>query len=377
MTIEGATGARFCQSRSYCSHITQIDHLDMDFDKRFLFSIGNSDECILQWDIKVSKNNWELDYLPFESNETYESQREIVTRHYQLEKDRLESRSSIPSMKSSLVGNSASELCLHLQKVFGRRALSNKLPLLITADNQLITTAGSLIIITKLPLYGDSFDRSTVLEQSICEPDSNTMFSQSPEITSSTMCPKRQMIAIGVKQFNASVLIWNINTQTFIKKVQIPDVFVVQTLRYSTSAERIVALCNMTKDFTQSLYLLDAQAGEIMAFCNFPYSHLNKIQAVDFYFDFNFKFISCGIQHISLWEYQGGLLVSEELPMQRVKDLMKNVKAGEHLDMIDDDKSDGEDRKEMVPIRATFLCLLFVDQFFIVGGEDGEVYLSK
>jgi hypothetical protein len=371
--IEGASNNRFCQARSYTSHVSLVDHLAMDCDKKYLFSIGNSDECILQWEVQVSKKNWELDFLNFEQNDNYETQREKVMDYHTIEQARLDDRSLISSMKSSLSGNPDSNYYLQLKKVFGRRGSSNKLPLLITSDNQLITSAGSMLITTKLPPFTEIFDNSTKLVQSIIEPDTNTMFSQSPEISTMTLCPRGDHLAIGVKQVNSSVLIWNILTQSFIKKIQLTGVVLIQTLRYCSSSQRLIALARLSKDYSQSLYLLDAQEATILAFCSFPYSHLNRILSLDFYFDSNFKFLTCGIQHASLWEYSGGMLVSEELPMQRIKDLMKNLKAGEHLKMMDNERTERDLTQEMIPIRATFLCDLFIDQFFILGSEDGEV----
>lgn len=348
----------------------------MDFNKRYLFSIGNSDECIMQWEVNLCKPNWELDYLNFEQSDVYEEQRLMLIDHFSQEIERLSDRSMIPAMKSMLVGNPISDYYLRFRKVLGRRAFNNKLPLLITVDNQLITTAGSLVLTTKLPSVDEHFTKTTKLEQSIIDPDINTMFSQSPEISTITLCSRKQNIALGVKQMNSAVLIWDIMTQSYIQKIKLSQAYMVDTLRYSESADRIVALCRQKSDFSQALYLLDIKFGEILAYCSFPYSHLNKIMALDFYFSSNFRFLTCGIQHASLWEYTGGMLESTELPLQRVKDLMRNVKAGEHLQMIDEDRGDDDLNREMISIRSTFLCVLFIDQFFVLGAEDGEVESS-
>lgn len=349
----------------------------MDFDKKHLFSIGNSDECILQWQVQVAKKNWELDYLNYEQNESYESQKTEAIRYYTLEQERLEDRALISMMKSSLVGSSNSLYSLQLKKVFGRRGVTNKIPVLITNDNQLITSAGSLVISTKLPVFSEQLDSSFKLMQSIIDPDTYTMFSQSPEISAMILCPRGIHLAIGVKQVDSTILIWNILTHSFIRKISLSGVIHIQSLRYCSSSQRIAVLGRLSKDHSQSLYLIDSETGSILAFSNFPYSHLNRILGLDFYFESNFKFMSYGIQHASLWEYAGGMIYSEEIPMYRVKDLMKNVKASEHLKLIDEDRLEVEGRQEFLPIRATFLCNLFVDQFFILGSEDGEVKIAK
>lgn len=345
----------------------------MDFDKKHLFSIGLTDECILQWQVQVAKKNWELDYLNYEQNESYETQRVEAIRYFSMEQERLADRALISSMKSSLAGGSNSDYHLQLKKVFGRRGVTNKIPVLITSDNQLITSAGSLIITTKLPVFSEQLDSSFKLVQSIIDPDANTMFSQSPEVSAMVLCPRGIHLAIGVKQLDSILLIWNILTHSFIKKIALPGVIYIQSLRYCSSSQRLVVLGRLATDHCQALYLIDAEAGAILAFSLFPFSHLNRILGVNFYFESNYKFLTYGIQHASLWEYSGGMIYSEELPMYRVKDLMKNVKASEHLKLIDEERPEVELRQELIPIRTTFLCDLFVDQFFILGSEDGEV----
>lgn len=345
-------------------------------DRQFLFTIGKSDECIFQWSIRTAAANWELDYLPFESISGYQDQAKAFHNMFEIQSQMIQDRKEISSLKASNPEISDCSVKLKLRSVIGRKAASGTNQLLITVDNRLITTVGSVLMTAKLPLFGSKLDSFTELDQAIIEPDCQTMFSESPEIISITICQKGRLVAVGTKQIDASIIIWDVTTNSFIKKVQIVGVYMIKIIRYCKDAKRMVALCSQQIDNNQSVYYIDVEKATILGFCNFMYSHPDRIQALDFLPDSNYKFITCGIQHICQWEFKGSVLTFHEFPMVKVKDFMKYIKANEQLEMMDGNNEENSVQHESAPIRATFLCLLFINSFIILGAEDGEVFLT-
>lgn len=345
-------------------------------DANYMFTVGKSEECIFQWAIQPTAANWELDYLPFENVDGYSEKIKAFNSVFEADVQNIEDRSQISMMKANNSEIRPSSVKIELESVIGRKAVTGKNQLLISADNRLITTVGSVLIATKLPLYGSKMSSTMRLEQDILEPDCRTMFSESPEITAITICQKRKRIAIGTKQIDASILIWDITTVSFIKKIQIEGVYAIKDIKYCRDAKKGAILCSQKADNAQSVYYIDMENGIILGFCSFMYSHPDRIQAIDFFPDSNYKFMTCGIQHACQWEFKGNVLTFHEYPMVRIKDLMKDVKANELLFIVDDESRPGKDdehQQESVPIRATFLCLLFLNNFAILGAEDGEV----
>lgn len=60
-----------CLSKSYAAHISYVSQLEFDFSKRFLFSTGNTDECIIKWQLQIERplSDYDnLDYKPVDEN---------------------------------------------------------------------------------------------------------------------------------------------------------------------------------------------------------------------------------------------------------------------------------------------------------------------
>lgn len=76
------------------------------------------------------------------------------------------------------------------------------------------------------------------------------------------------------------------------------------------------------------------------------------------------EFITCGVQHMSLWNYKGGLLSFKELPIQ-------SVKQGPTQDELLG--GDGGMQNNQL-LRATFMSIIIIlDEFIITGADDGCV----
>ena len=67
------------------------------------------------------------------------------------------------------------------------------------------------------------------------------------------------------------------------------------------------------------IFLIDTETSEILGAMNLLYSYPFKIKDLEFLPFSKTEFLTCGVQHMSLWNYKGGILNFRELPIQNVK----------------------------------------------------------
>jgi len=56
---------------------------------------------------------------------------------------------------------------------------------------------------------------------------------------------------------------------------------------------------------------------------NFSYTIPCKIKDIEFHPNSIFRFVSCGIQHMSQWKYSGGSLTFSAMEIENPKDLVE------------------------------------------------------
>jgi WD40 repeat protein len=368
---------RLCQARSFAAHSSQVTQICLSSDYSYLITVAAEDECIMQWELQVANANWEFDHLAYDNAKGQPELKAAIAQAAEYELENLKQREELAIMKLKSAELSPDDIQIQLAKLIGRNGLKAKNNILITADDQLVFNAGSLLAITQLPRVGETITTNSPLVQHFVEPDSNKAFSTSPEITCITICKENKLVAAGTKQLTAQVIIWDIPTRSYLKKIPLSKATTVISLRFSESSSHIVALVH-SEHYEQALYYLDVNSERIMGYCSFDYSHSYRIKELCFLPKTNCSFITCGIQHMSRWTYKGGMLNFEEFEMAYYKDRMGKMKADELQQRIDGignrhDEDLTPNKGEQVNVRVTLLCIVFVLDFCVVGGEDGEV----
>ncbi len=378
--------SRFCQARTYACQASAITEMHTDFREEFLLTVSELDECVMQWSIKKCIPNWEYDHLPYDEPHAASRLREAEQVQADLE-DRiqaqlqsLEQRLLISEMKTKTDDEDAQKKStLLLLRVIGRKSFSAKNNLFVSADSYLIAVVGSLLVMQPLPLLGETQVRPDErFRQLVLEPDSENTYSESPEIASLAICHNNKYLGIGTKQISPVLMLWDITTTTFVQKTQFFDCVSVLNIRFSEDYSKTVCLTQQ-KSLRQAVYLLEMFTGTMLAFCVFENSDFSRIKDLAFLPHSNSQFLSCGTQHLSLWEFRGGLLNFEEMELVRFNDQMATVKAEELLDRVDPSRisSRVELRDEILQIKTAFLALVFVKRFAILAAEDSHLYVWK
>ena len=357
-----------------------------DFREEFLMTVSEIDECVMQWSIKKCNANWEYDHLPYDEPKPVLGLRDADQAEADLEEkvraelQALEQRLLISDMKTTVDAEDSAEKCkLVLHRVLGRKAFSAKNNIFVSADSYLITPVGSLVVLQPLPLLGESQVRpDEKFKQIILEPDSENVFSESPEIASLTICHNNKFLGIGTKQINPFLMLWDITTTTFLQKTQFTGCISITNIKFSEDYSKTICLAQQ-RTLRQGVYLLEMFSGTILAFCVFENSDFSRIKDLSFLPESNSQFLTCGIQHLSLWEYRGGLLNFEEMELVRFNDQMATVRAEELLDRVDPSRVSSrlELKSEILHIKTAFLALVFVKGFAVLAAEDAHLYVWR
>lgn len=82
--------------------------------------------------------------------------------------------------------------------------------------------------------------------------------------------------------------------------------------------------CNaITNEYTMMILLIDTETPHILGVVNFLYTIPCKIKDIEFHPNSIFRFVSCGIQHMSQWQYSGGNLTFSAMEIENPKDHME------------------------------------------------------
>jgi WD40 repeat protein len=362
---------RMCQARSYQAHVTFVNQIELDCTSNRLFTTGINDQCVFQWNISGSEDYWELDFNEYDMSvkDVFLAEVDPKEKYHSMIDELLTLRDEIVHMQEKIDETIQPEIFLELDKVIGRKAYNRRNNLLFTKDNNLVFNAGSMIVLlnippvkTDVPLTQKSLDE--YFSQKFLEPDKGNIFSISPEISAIAICPNGKFLCTGTTQNNARILIWEMTSRTFIRSMTLSNCCTVLALEYAEDSRTIICVA-LSKNYTQCLYLIDTEKSKILASVNHLYSIPFKIKDMIFRPGSTTEFITCGVQHMTLWSYKGDLLNFKEFSIK-----MTNMKAR----VPDLEKSENEQTQQQnTVLKVTFLAIISVFDFIITGADDGRV----
>lgn len=373
-TADNITKNRMCQSKNYQGHVSFVNQIELDKDHTHLFTTGMNDQCVFQWSISQSNKFWDLDFVEYDitKEDVFLAEVEPKTKYNSIIDEMLKLRDEVRHMRDKIDETIEPELYLELHKVIGRRAYNRRNNLMYTEDFHLAFNAGSMIVLLKLPdiVSKEPFDMDTIgdaFSQKFLEPDKENIFSISPEISAVAICPNSQYICCGTTQTDARLIIWEVTSRTFIKSINLNNCCTVLLIEYAYDSRTVVCIA-LTKTYTQCIFLIDTHKSKILGVVNLLYSIPFKIKDVIFKYNSKTEFITCGIQHMTLWSYRAETLNFREF---HLKQGMNKAKA---------DESDKEDEdnpaQQESTFKITFLAIINLKQYVITGGEDGAVVSS-
>lgn len=119
------------------------------------------------------------------------------------------------------------------------------------------------------------------------------------------------------------------------------------------------------------VYLIDTQTSQILGAKNLLYSYPFKIKDIEFLPFSKTEFLSCGVQHMTLWSLKGGLLNFRELPIQNIKNSVTQDELLREVSNMDANREESGNRSQL---RITFLAIIILmDEFILTAGDDGYV----
>ena len=338
-----------------------------------LFTTGVSDQTVFQWKINKAKKYWEMDHLDYDINreDVFFAELDPKDKYTTMIEQLLPIRDEVYELQQDIDKTYDPELYLELNRVIGRRSYNVRNNLFYTEDNQLVFSAGSIVVGLQIPPEGALLEQGYEEEyfsQVFLEPDTENIFTTNPEISCMAISKNRKFLCVGTSQTHAQLIIWELTSRTFIKNMTLNDSCKIMLLKYAYDT-RMICCVALTRNYTQVVYLIDSHKSEILGAMNLLYSIPFKIKDLEFLPYSKIEFITCGVQHMSLWTYKGGVLNFRELPIQ-------HSRQGTSQDEL---ISAGFDRGDSVgmgeaQLRITFLAIIIIlDEFIVTAGDDGYV----
>ena len=223
------------------------------------------------------------------------------------------------------------------EAVIGRRAFNRRNNLFYDYDERIIYIASTQIV--QLPAKDHSLqkagkeeveeeeldedeDSHILLNQEFLQVDSRNLFTISPEISCLALSDDRKILGVGTTQTAAKIIIWEICSRTMITSMTLNVVITILNLKFAHDSRHICCI-GLTKEHTLMVFLIDSLQSQILGAVNLQYSISFKIKDMCFLPDSIYSFVTCGLQHMSLWVYNGSTLQFSAMAIQNTKEMME------------------------------------------------------
>lgn len=388
-SVEALQSDQYCLAKSYSAHCSPIDNMEVAdiHNKTLLYTCSESDEAVFEWIVQKGNPKWELDHSEYkvDMEDMFLREVEKKSEYKKIISEMLESRNQIIELQQNIDTSVETEISLKLEKIIGRKAFNRRNNVYYTANNHLLFSAASLLVMIDIPPEGMEITETTKKEffkEKFLEVDGANAETTSPEISTFTLSPDRKYVCVGTAQKKAKLITWELTTNTFVKEWILDNCCVILNLKYSGDKKRLVCIA-LTESYSQMVMLIDNSTGEILGSTEFSYSIPFRIKEVEFLPMSNDEFVTLGFQHLSRWKLNGGLLIYQELPIENPEEMLK--KAGvqrieqereNRIKKYGDKKFQDEKGNETFPLEVTFMSVIFLfDELMVTGGDDGYVSL--
>lgn len=187
-----------------------------------------------------------------------------------------------------------------------------------------------------------------------------------PEISCFSMSKEKKILCVGTSQINSKILIWDICSRTSLKSITLANVNTVLMVKLAFNNRHVLALC-LTSEYKQMIYLLDSSNSSVIGTTNLMHSIPFKIKDLDFFPNSIYKFVTCGVQHMALWQLNGNVLSYQHFELKNPPSVIDFNKT------MMDQEEDEEDQNAL--LKVIFITLIFVREVLITGGNDGYLYI--
>lgn len=352
---------KFGISRSFVGHCFKINSIKSTSDESFLFTSDSNDQIIIEWKIKKENINSDLDNFPLEDIQDDPFLEMISTdSFFSLIEDYWLNRLRLPKNYLNYFENNLFEFhkfekanCLSLSvdneenlikngnndknksgetteiqnetnnkkkykspnieftlsQVLGRRAIDRRKNLFCDLNNRLIYFTSSYVVLINLNSLNSKISE---LNQYFMIPVQDLTQDVQSEISCMTMSEDKQEIAIATNGEISLINIFEINTMNNISKFSFHSYPIVNDLKYSFTKEKLLVNA-VNKSFSNVILVLNSRKNIVEALTILSGLIPYKIKDFEFEYKTSDVFITCGIQHLCLWEIKGNHLVNKNL----------------------------------------------------------------
>lgn len=363
-------------SRSFSAHCHKINLIKCTSDESFLFTSDVNDQIIIEWKITKENINSDLENFPsefLEDDPFIESLQkdhfsalvedywlgrlrltEYYSRYFQnnyfnfffnkignkklnhseiIEENdfknlvskndnndlNIKHKSSNQENNNDLIDSNVE---FSLSHIIGRRSMDRRNNLICDLNNRLIYYTSSYVIfinlnnLLKTVNLNNNIDNNNTFEnlQTFFIPVENLTQSIQNEISCIALSSDKQEIAIALNGEISLINVYEINTMTNISKFSLEIFPIINNLKFSYCKEKILGNA-INRNYYNVIFILNIKQNKLESF--YFNSGLIPYKIKDFEFEYKRSdiFITCGIQHLSIWQSKGSCLVNKNISL--------------------------------------------------------------
>lgn len=290
-------------SKAFDCLTSMIASINIFEDKR-VFVTGNNDQCILQYRVEYEDQDWELDFNnflpeipdPFGEIPHYSK---FMTLLNEIWAQRLELPEILQNMDQEEYKSPAAEL--ELEFVIGRRAYDRRNNVKLDCRDRIIYIASSLIVFLQdnMDTESDSF-----ITQTFLRPQDEKFTTTAPEVSCFALSDDRRILFVGLNQIESILVIWEISTNLQLDKITLPQMSMIYLIKVAYDNKHLV-MTGVTNEFIATIVLYDWTTQTLICQKLLLHSLPYKIKDLCFLPGYTRRFVSCGVQHLTFWKFNG------------------------------------------------------------------------
>ena len=109
---------------------------------------------------------------------------------------------------------------------------------------------------------------------------------------------------MGLNQIESNLIVWEISTNLQLAKIILPQVSIIYQLKVAYDNKHVVII-GVTPEFILSILLIEYTTNTIICQKLLIHSLPHKIKDVAFVPGYTRRFVTCGIQHMNFWKFNG------------------------------------------------------------------------
>lgn len=147
-------------------------------------------------------------------------------------------------------------------------------------------------------------DAESFVHQHIMRPQDSKFSSTYPEVSCFELSEDKRLLYIGTSHVEGNLIVWEISTNLQLHKIVIHQMSIIYSIKVAYDNNHCVII-GVSPEYVLCLVILEIDTQTIIVEKLFLHSLPFKIKDLSFIPGYTRRLVTCGIQHMCFWKFNG------------------------------------------------------------------------